>query len=158
MMRASCRPPHEAVRERACARRSTPAPRRFVRLREAVEHLFARIERHDGPRRLRGADERFVLAAARDLGRTARRVALATGLGRVAGEHAAGSPRPPEDPDRADPTRMVGRPAAGPRRPGSTSNSLDPLSLREGVPMSSSGRGGSRRVATGRRSAAGGAR
>ena len=49
-----------------------------MRLRKAVEHLFAHVKHHDGLRRLRlrglrGADEQFVLAAtARNLRRMAR--------------------------------------------------------------------------------------
>ena len=67
-MRALCRSPHEAVRERVRARQGTPAVRRSMRLRKAVEHLFGHVKHHDGLRRLRlrglrGADEQFVLAA-----------------------------------------------------------------------------------------------
>jgi hypothetical protein len=80
--RGSCRSPHEAARERVRARQGTPALRRSMRLRRAVEHLFARIEHHDGLRRLRlrglrGADEPFVLAAT---ARNLRRMARWTGL------------------------------------------------------------------------------
>jgi transposase len=81
-MRALCRSPHEAVRERVRARQGTPAVRRSMRLRKAVEHLFAHVKHHDGLRRLRlrglrGADEQFVLAAtARNLRRMARWAAL----------------------------------------------------------------------------------
>ncbi len=77
-MRALCRSPHEAVRERVRARQGTPAVRRSMRLRKVVEHLFGHIKHHDGLRRLRlrglrGADEQFVLAAtARNLRRVAR--------------------------------------------------------------------------------------
>lgn len=77
-MRALCRSPYEEVRERVRARQGTPALRRSMRLRKAVEHLFGPIKHHDGLRRLRlrglrGADEQFVLAAtARNLRRMAR--------------------------------------------------------------------------------------
>ena len=77
-MCALCRSPHEEVRERIRAREGTPAVRRSMRLRKAVEHLFGHIKHHDGLRRLRlrglrGADEQFVLAAtARNLRRMAR--------------------------------------------------------------------------------------
>ena len=77
-MRALCRSPHEEVRERVRTRQATPALRRSMRLRKAIEHLFGHIKHHDGLRRLRlrglrGADEQFVLAAtARNLKRMAR--------------------------------------------------------------------------------------
>ena len=81
-MRALCRSPHEEVRERVRARQNTPAVRRSMRLRKAVEHLFGHIKHHDGLRRLRlrglcGADEQFVLAAT---ARNLRRMARWTGL------------------------------------------------------------------------------
>ena len=81
-MRALCCSPHEEAHERVRARRGTPALRRSMRLRKAVEHLFAHVKHHDGLRRLRlrglrGADEQFVLAAtARNLRRMARWIAL----------------------------------------------------------------------------------
>lgn len=77
-MRALCRSPHEEVRERIRARQGTPAARRSMRLRKAIEHLFGYIKHHDGPcrlrlRGLRGANEQFVLAAtARNLRSMAR--------------------------------------------------------------------------------------
>ena len=80
--RGSCRSPHEEVRERVRARQGTPAVRRSMRLRKAVEHLFGHVKHHDGLRRLRlrglrGADEQFVLAAtARNLRRMVRWTAL----------------------------------------------------------------------------------